>query len=483
MTGEGRAVSGRDGTMYDLVVVGGGSGGYAAARTGVALGLKTAVVDGSRRLGGLCILRGCMPTKTLLESAHRLHEIERAEAFGLKVSRAAPDLPAIIRRKNRLIAEFAKYRREQLEAGSFDLHRGMGHFVDAHTLAVRRGNEGWEVRGRTFVLATGSEVAVPEVPGLARAGYWTSDDAIDADRLPRRLAVLGGGAIACEFAQYFSHLGSQVTLIQRSPQLLRDFDEDVAAVVARVFRRSGMEVNTGTRLLEVTKQGRSKVVRFEQGGRVRRAICDEVLVALGRRPATAGLALEVAGVAVSASGGVEIRPTQQSSADHIFAAGDVCGPFEVVHLAIQQGELAASNAAKWLSGSEDLNQMDYRLKMAVIFTEPEVACIGMNEKEARAQGLAYAAASYPFSDHGKSMAMGARDGFVKIVAEPAGGEMVGAAVVGPRASDLIHEFVPLLHYRATVHEFKGMPHYHPTLAEIVTYPAEELSERFNRKPE
>ncbi|MFQ3671666.1 MAG: NAD(P)/FAD-dependent oxidoreductase, partial [Verrucomicrobiia bacterium] len=440
--------------------------------------LKTAVVDGAGRLGGLCILRGCMPTKALLESAHRMHEIGRAGEFGVRVGRPRADVEAIVRRKDRLIREFADYRRRQLEEGRFDLHRGQARFVGPHELRVERGREAWGVKGRTFVVATGSEVAVPEIPGLEETGFWTSDEAIKVRRLPRRLAVLGGGAIACEFAQYFSHLGSRVTLIQRSGQLLRDLDADVAEVVAQVFVKGGMTVATGTKLLEVRKTGRGKVIRFLHGERERRVECDEVLVALGRRPATGGLGLSEVGVRMGGSGGVEVRVTQQSSVEHIFAAGDACGPYEVVHLAIQQGELAAANAARWLAGSGTLAEMDYRLKMAVIFTEPEVAGIGLGEAEAKAAGMAYATAKYPFNDHGKSLVMGARDGFVKMVAEPVRGEILGVQIVGPRASDLIHEFVPVLHYRGTVDEFKSMPHYHPTLAEILTYPAEELSERF-----
>lgn len=477
---KGRHLNGDHGS-YDLVIIGGGSAGYAAARTGVALGLKTAVIDGAGRLGGLCILRGCMPTKTLLESAHRLHEIRRAREFGLRVGPASPDLRAIVRRKDRLIQEFADYRRQQLEEGTFDLHRGYAEFTGSHQVSVRRGAKTWEVRGRAFVLAVGSEVAVPDVPGLKETRFWTSDDAINVTQLPQRLAVLGGGAIACEFAQYFSHLGSRVTLIQRSSQLLRGMDPDVAEVISRVFNRQGMKVLTGTRLLSVSEEKGGKSIRFEQDGRKRRVECDELLVALGRRPATVGLKLENAGVTLRADGGVETRSTQQSSVDHIFAAGDVCGPYEVVHLAIEQGELAATNAARLLRGESSLETMDYRLKMTVIFTEPEVAVIGMGEAEAQAKSMAHAAAKYPFSDHGKSMVMGALDGFVKIIAEPTRGEILGAALVGPRASDMIHEFVPLLHYRATVHEFKRMPHYHPTVAEIVTYPAEELSEQFSQR--
>jgi len=462
---------------YDVVVVGGGSAGYAAARTAAAEGGRVAVVEGGSQTGGLCILRGCMPTKALLESAHRFHAIQQAGEFGLNVSRATADWKKIQARKNRLIAGFAGYRRKQLESGRFDFYRARACFKDPHLLeltAVGRQAVPAQIRGQTFILATGSEVAVQNLPGLAETGFITSDEAIRLARPLNSLVVLGGGAVALEFAQYFHHLGVRTTLIQRSAQVLSSQDADLAGELTDSFHDEGLQVFLGTQLEGFAREKKGKRVLFRHQGRRRSVVAEEILYALGRRPVVAGLGLAAAGVRVR-DGAIQVKRNMQSSQPHIFAAGDVCGPFEVVHVAVAQGETAARNALRLIRGEPVRERMDYRLKMEVVFTEPEVATVGWSEKDAARAGRAVRVAKYPFNDHGKSMIMGARRGFVKFIADAKSGEILGAQIVGPHASDLIHEMVVALHYRATVKEFMSIPHYHPTLAEILTYPAEEIA--------
>jgi len=467
---------------YDVVVLGAGSAGYAAARTCAAGGAKVAVVDGGEEVGGLCILRGCMPTKALLESSHRLHEIRRAEEFGLMGCAGAPDWKAIVARKDRLIAEFAKFRRQQLEKGRFDFIRGFGRFISPRHLKVipfqgdsHAPRREIIIEGKTFILAMGSVIAKREIPGLEEVGYLTSDDAIRVTKPFRSLIVLGGGAIACECAQYFAYLGVKVTVVQRSAHLLTHHDADVADVVKDRFEKDGIRVHCGTELVGVRKQAGLKKIIFRQGDKTKTVAADEILYALGRKPASGGIGLEEAGVRIErdyVKAGSDLRTSQP----HIFAAGDVTGPYEVVHVAIQQAEIAGENALLFLAGRKKLRKIDYGLKMEVIFTEPEVAVVGLTEREARDKGLRYKVAKYPFNDHGKSMIMGALDGFVKILADAKSGKILGSQIVGPRASDLIHEMVAVMYYGGSVQQLKVMPHYHPTLAEIVTYPAEEISD-------
>jgi len=461
---------------YDLIVIGGGSAGYAAARTAAGLGAKVAVVEGGGEVGGLCILRGCMPTKALLESAHRLHEINRAKEFGINVGKAKPDWKKILARKDWLIEDFASYRRGQLEKGKFDFIRGKAEFLDPHTLAISGLKDGRKTRisGETFVISTGSVVSVRDLPGLRETGFITSDEALRLKKPLKSLVVLGGGAVALEFAQYFQHLGVKVTLVQRSKQVLSNQDADYANVLTDVFRKQGMKVHMGTELVEFKKNAKDKQVVFQQNGKMIRVNAEEILYALGREPNVSSLALDKAGVELQGKT-VKVSDTMQTSQYHIFAAGDVCGPYEVVHVAIQQGEMAARNAMRFLRMDPEREKMDYRLKMEIVFTDPELAAIGMSEKEAAAAGRKTLTAKYPFNDHGKSMIMGANDGFVKIIADAANGEILGAQVAGPHASDLIHEFAVAMHYRSNVKEFMTIPHYHPTLAEIVTYPAEEIA--------
>lgn len=465
---------------YDFIVIGGGSGGYAAARTACDHGMKTAVVDGAEELGGLCILRGCMPSKTLIETANRSRAIRNAGRFGLVVESPGLDSGALISRKRFLIGDFAGYRQGQLESGRFDLHRGHARFLDDHRLEVIPREDGEQpviLTFRTACIATGSAISKIPVPGLEETGYWTSDDALEAVDLPESLVVLGGGAIALEMACYFEGLGKEVTVVQRSDQLLRGSDRDVALELEKAMNsRPNLKVITGTTLREVRRNasGKKEVI-FDHSGEVMSVAADEILQALGRRPNSTDLNLEAAGIEVEPTAHIRCNARQQTSLEHVFAAGDVCGPHEIVHIAIEQGEKAAENAAL-LQGrkSGDFQEMDYRLKLFGIFTDPQVAMVGLTEEEAKEKGIDTISASHPFDDHGKSMIMDEMHGFVKLIANRENGELIGGAVVGPEAVELIHEIVVALNFRSTASEFLKIPHYHPTLSEIWTYPAEEL---------
>ena len=503
---------------FDVAVLGGGSGGYAAARTAAGAGLKTVVIEGGAEAGGLCILRGCMPTKALLYAAEVLHLASHPEPWGIRAGKTGFDFKKVMARKNALIKEFADYRVQQLNAGKFKFIRAHARFVDAHTVELGRadlpvGQDAQQrvptkLTARHFVIATGSRVSPSPLPQLNDAGYITSDDALALKRLPHSLIILGGGAIACEFAQFFARFGVQVTLIQRSGHVLKEFDADAGMEIEKVFRREGIRVFTGTKLLGARLVARAsrpfesrrqdarattKTVSFEQEGKTISVSAEEILFALGRVPNTASLGLENAGVKTE-NGRVVTDNKMQTSAPHIYAAGDCTGPHEIVHLAIQQGEIAARNIigrasvlasrnfAASSSGSRGRSphRMDYRLLISVVFTEPQVAFVGLTEKEAAARKIPFISASYPFNDHGKSLIMEAKDGFVKLLANPKSGEILGGSCVGPVGGELIHEIVAAMARRMTVHELAAMPHYHPTLAEIWTYPAEELAGKIRK---
>ena len=459
---------------YDFLIIGGGSAGYAAARTAAAAGLKTCVVDGAPELGGLCILRGCMPSKTLLQSASRFASMRRAGEFGLRASGLGFDGGQIIARKRRLISGFAEYRAGQLQDGRFDLVRGIARFVDAHTVEARF-PDGTERRmtARTFLLATGSKVSPVPIPSLNEAGFWTTDDVLDSEEIPVSVIILGGGATAVEFATYYVGLGRDVTIIQRSAQLLRGTDEDIAEALVEGLRQRGVKVYTGTKLLSAEATPAGKRITFEHASGTLSVEAAQVLHALGREPNVAGLNLEAAGIAEP--GRPQVNLAQQTSQPHIFAAGDIVGPYEIVHIAIQQGELAARNAARVIAGGGNLEESDYRLRLYGIFSDPEVAVVGASECELCEAGIAFRSAKYPFNDHGKSLCMGETDGFVKLIASVETGEILGGSVVGPHATELIHEIAVAMHFRSTAAQLAAVPHYHPTLSEIWTYPAEELA--------
>jgi dihydrolipoamide dehydrogenase len=452
---------------FDVAVIGGGSGGYAAARTAASAGLKTVVIEGGKEVGGLCILRGCMPTKAMLYAAEVKHLAEHAATWGVRAGKVSFDFAKVMARKNLMIKDFADFRVQQLNAGKFKFIRANAKFLDAHTVEL---DSGKKLTAKHFVIATGSRVAPAPLPQLDETGYITSDDAVALKKLPRSLIILGGGAIACEFAQFFQRFGVKVTLIQRSESLLKEFDADAGMAVEKVFRREGIQIFTSTKLLDAKRNGKLKTASFQQNGKTISVAAGEILFALGRVPNTASLQLENAGVKTE-SGRIVTNHKMQTSAPHIFAAGDCTGPHEIVHIAIQQGETAVHNILK----PKSPRKMDYRLLISIVFTEPQVASVGLTEKAAAARGIKFLAASYPFSDHGKSLIMDAQDGFVKLLAHPQTGEILGGACVGPSGGELIHEIVVAMSKRMTVHELAATPHYHPTLAEIWTYPAEELA--------
>ena len=463
---------------FDVAIIGGGSAGFAAARTASGLGVRTVVIEGGAQMGGLCILRGCMPSKALLESAHRWHEIGRAREFGLVAKAVGVEMKCIQARKQHLIGGFAAYRRKQLRHGKFTLVRGLASFLDAQTLLVTLGRKQELVTASTFIIATGSVITRVPVPGLWETGCLTSDTALDTDKIPKRLAVLGGGVIAVELGQFFSRVGSKTTILQRSKRIVRNYDPDVSLELERAFKAEKLDVRTGVKLLEVSKTGKGKKIVFQRGRNREEIVVDEILYAMGRTPALEGLKLENAGIALDEGKLPVNEQLAASSAPHIFAAGDAVGPHEVVHIAIQQGEIAARNAVNLLRGNQAMpEKIDYRLKALVTFTDPEVASVGLTETEAKAQGIDYLSASYLFNDHGKAIIGGHEFGFVKLLAEKRRGEIIGAEIIGPHASDLIHELIALMRYRGTAQELALMPHYHPTLAEIVTYPAEEIADR------
>ncbi len=333
---------------YDFVVLGGGSAGYAAARTAAGVGLKACVIEGAREVGGLCILRGCMPSKSLIESANRFRAIGHAPEFGLRVENATFDTAEILARKRRLIEEFADYRRQQLNEGDFDFIRGTGSFIDTTNVRVRHLDGGEEtVTAKSFLISTGSEISFPDIPGLAKASCLTSDDVLELASIPESIIVLGAGPVALELAHYLHAFRSRITILQRSAQIAKGFDEDAAKVVEQSLRKRGVNIFTKTKLLQVESNGTTSRVIFEHEETRHTVEAAAILNALGRKPKVAGLGLENVGVEL-ADGAIAVNAHQQTSVPTIFAAGDCCGPFEIVHIAIEQGERAARNAARLL---------------------------------------------------------------------------------------------------------------------------------------
>ncbi|HEY8314314.1 MAG TPA: dihydrolipoyl dehydrogenase [Candidatus Baltobacteraceae bacterium] len=454
-------------TRHQIVVVGAGSGGFAAARTAAALGADVALVDHGP-LGGLCILRGCMPSKALLASSDAIGDIRDAAELGIHARDVSIDFPHIMRRKRELIREFADYRIDGIR--KFPLYEGFAKFRSSHELQV---GDDTIIRAEKFIVATGSVVAPAVIPGLEEAGFIDSDDALELQELPASMVVLGGGYIGCELGQFFARMGVKVTIVLRSKHLLSGEDDDIGDALTEYYREEGIDVQTETLAVGVTAKNGRKQVRCVRHGVEGEIEADEILYCLGRVPNIDGIDLDKADVPCHHISGIEVDETLRTCNPGIFAIGDVTGKHLLVHVAIYQGEIAARNA---VTGGREKAVYDL-VKTHTVFSEPQVAVVGQTEKELYAGGIAYVKGSYAFAEHGKAQCLNKTKGFVKMLAAPDTGRILGAAVLGPWGSDLIHEVIVAMSFNATVQDFMRIPHLHPTLAEIWTYPAEECAEK------
>jgi len=454
---------------FDLCVLGAGSAGFAGACMAREMGKTVALVEGTGPLAGLCILRGCMPSKTLLRSAEIAHTMREGSKLGIRAQSVQYDVPYIIERKRRIIGDFADYRVKAIE--SFPLFQGATHFVSDRELAV----DGQTIAARKFLIATGSVINDPVVPGLAETGYIDSDALLDLQQLPGSIIVLGGGATACELAQYLVRLGVKTTMLQRSGHILSYEDADIGSALQKSFENDGMEVYTNVRLLRAEKHSSGKRVVAELSGEEVSFDAEEIFFALGRRPNVDGFLFEEAGVTYDRTG-VKVDEHFQTSNPDIYAAGDVTGMWELVHVAVYGGQLAAQNA---FALRRKTAQLDLQMARAV-FTDPQVAIAGLTETQCLAKGIEYEKASFPFDDLGKAITAELTQGFIKMLAAR-DGRILGVSIVGAEAGDLIHEAIALIYFKASVRDVLEMPHLHPTLAEIITYPAEELSERLKHQ--
>ena len=453
---------------FDFLVLGGGSAGYNAASLARRHVDRVAIVDGSEELAGLCILRGCMPSKTLLYAADVLHLAREGRTLGLNITRPTVDMAALHQRKLEIIGDFADHRRSQIESDRFHLFRHTGRLGPDRSVVL---DDGRTLTADRILISTGSHIATPGVPGLAETPFLTSDDVLDLDFVPDSVIVLGGGVVACELAQFLSRIGSRVTMIQRSDHILSEMEPDMAAVLEEGLLHEGIELFTGTRIEDIEPNDQGVAVRFLHGSRsvVRQA--RHLFNALGRKPNTKDLGLEEAGIATLPSGHIRTDSFQRTDQPGIYAAGDCAGPHEIVHIAILQGETAARHSL-----GLDPDPVDYEKILAVIFTDPQVASVGPAEADLRERfGDDLAMAEFPFSDHGRSVLMEARRGYVRIFSEKKSGRILRAECVGRDAGELIHSMAVAVGTGATVDETLKAPWYHPTLSEIWTYPLEDLA--------
>ena len=456
-------------TDYNMVVIGAGSAGLVSAYIAAAVKAKVALVE-RHKMGGDCLNTGCVPSKALIKSARLMSQIGRAQDYGLKDAAASVDFAAVMERVRRVIAEIAPHDSVERYAGlGVESVKGDARIVSPYAVEVTLDDGSTRTLStRSIVIAAGARPFVPPIPGLDQVGCLTSDTLWDLRTLPRRLLVLGGGPIGCELAQAFARLGSQVTQVEMAERLMVREDADVSELVAARFRGEGIQVLTGHKAERFVVEGGEKLLVASHAGGELKIPFDELLCAVGRVANTTGYGLEELGIPVTKARTVETDDYLQTLYPNILAAGDVAGPYQFTHVAAHQAWYAAVNG---LFGRFHRFKADYSVIPWATFVEPEVARVGLNEQDAKAQGIAVEVTRYGIDDLDRAIADGVAHGWVKVLTVPGKDKILGATIVGEHAGDLIAEYVLAMKHGLGMNKLLGTIHIYPTLAEANKYAA------------
>lgn len=441
---------------HDLVVIGGGVGGLVTASVAGQLGLDVVLIEREPALGGDCLHSGCVPSKTLIRSAGVAHTAREAGRFGVDATVGDVDLTRVMARVHEVIAHIQHHDDpDRFRGYGVDVRFGEAHFVDSHTVAVK----GEWVRGRRFVIATGSKPAIPPIPGIETIPYLTNETVFKAQTLPERLAVVGGGPIGIELAQAFSRLGSRVTVIEAGERILPKDDPMLTEALQAHLQSEGITIHTATPVTGVRPGASARTAMLELGETGETLEVDEVLIAAGRQPNISALDPETAGLNLNANGTLQVDARLRTSRRHIYACGDCVGPFPFTHMAEYQAGIIISNAIFRLP-----RKVDYRAVPWVTYTDPELAHVGMTGAEAERAGIEHELAVFPVADVDRAIAEGCTVGELRL--RIAKGRIIGASLLAPHAGELIHELTLAVAERIPLRKLASMVHAYPTLAQI-----------------
>jgi dihydrolipoamide dehydrogenase len=471
--------------QFDVVIVGGGPGGYPAAIRAAQLGLRTALVD-KERPGGVCLNWGCIPTKAMLRSAEVLETMQHSADYGVLADNVRLDYSAVLKRKDRVVKTLTDGVAVLLKANGVTVVNGHARFTGPTAVEVvavgdpplgaggplynapaAGGPPVARLDGRNLIVATGSTPVLLPIPGIDLRGVVTSDGAFLLAEVPRRIVIIGASAVGAEWATMFHAFGAEVTLVELLPTLLPAEDADMGKTLARSFAKRGIKVQTGRTVSQIAEAGGGRrraaalqvTITDPDGQHPEQVDADVVLVGVGRRPNTEGLDLERTGVATDERGWIQVDEQLRTSVPGVYAIGDVTGRVLLAHVAHHQGLVAA----EVIAGHAE--RMDYKAVPAATFTHPEVASVGLTEAEAQQAGYDVVVGRFPFAALGRAQSFGSIEGLVKVVAERRYGEVLGVHIIGPSASDLIPEGVLAMQLEATLTDIANTIHAHPTLGE------------------
>lgn len=462
-------------SKYDrnLVVIGAGAAGLVSAYIAAAVRAKVTLIE-SHKMGGDCLNYGCVPSKTLIRSARLAAQMRRADRYGLEAVDPVFSFRKVMQRVQEAIAQVEPHdSAERYTALGAEVLQGYARIADPHTVEVELEDGGSvQLRTRAIVIATGARPTVPPLPGLEEVGYVTSDtlwrEFAELEQPPPRLLVLGGGAIGCELAQCFARLGSQVTQVEMLPQLLGREDEEVAALARSVLERDGVRVLTGHKALRCGREGERKFILVEGDSGEERIEFDALLCAVGRTARLEGYGLEELGIETGRT--VHTNEYLQTLHRNIYAAGDVAGSYQFTHAAAHQAWYASVNA---LFGQFKKFKADYRFVPWTTFIDPEVARLGLNEREAKEKDIPFEVTRYEIAELDRAITEGAAEGFVKVLTPPGKDKILGVTIVSEHAGELLAEFVLAMKHGLGLNKILGTIHSYPTWAEANKYAAGE----------
>lgn len=443
---------------FDLIVIGGGTAGMNLVYRAAGKGWKVAVIESSH-LGGTCINVGCIPSKTLLHSGRVMQKVRDARDYGVIVEPPRVDWPAVVRRKDRLVGRIRSRIYDNVESNeNITLIEGKAEFVGPRAIEVN----GNKITADKIVIAAGARTAIPQISGLDMVDYLNSTSVMDMQELPDSLLILGGGIIALEFSQLFARLGVDVTILQRGMRLVTALEPEISDEICKILEGEGVVVKTGTEIIEVGKEdsGIYAVDKTENGPVRYRA--EKLLLAAGRTPNSDRLKVKNAGVEIDEGGFIKVDSNYKTTAEGVWAIGDVIGGMMFTHVAWHDAFLLSGY---FLHGKEIL--AENRLIPFAIFTEPEISGVGMGEEEAHKAGYEVKIQRFYFAHHGRALAAMETKGFVKLVIDKTNGKILGAHIIGPKAGELIHELIAAIRFDATVYDLQDMMHIHPTLTEAI----------------
>jgi len=452
----------------NLVVIGAGSGGLVTAYIASAVKAKVVLVE-KNRMGGDCLNTGCVPSKALIRSAKFLSQLSRSAEFGIKTAQADFDFAEVMERVQTIIQAVAPHDSiERYRELGVEVVAGTAKIISPWSVEVKTGDTTQVITTRSIVIAAGAKPFVPPIAGLEDTGYLTSDTVWNLRIKPGRLLVLGGGPIGCELAQAFARLGCQVTQVEMLPRLMIREDEDVSALVQAKFQQEGIQVLLDHKAQRFVVENGEKLLFAEHQGQEIRIGFDQVLLAIGRVANVTGYGVEEMGITLSPRKTIAVNAFQATNYPNIYACGDVAGPYQFTHTAAHQAWTAAVNA---LFGGFKKFRTDYSVIPWSTFVDPEVARVGLNEQEAKEQGIAYEVSTFPMNDLDRAIADSETQGFVKVLTRPGKDKILGVTLVGEHAGDLIAEFVLAMRHNLGLNKVLGTIHIYPTLAEANKYAA------------